>query len=216
MSAKKCEGMNPHTPKWTSILGSWWTPKILESDFRSQNPLNRDVLYIIGKLLEHRCLRWACMTRLDISNTSYGQKKGRESNWQFDFRPLKVKNRLNFLACRWRATYRWKALNKGCNFVWDFISIKSLDTKLWAPKVGGVSTLRILGVGVSGQNAIWVLVPWLRIEYIIRGKVLVSPKSRLWWVLWIRVCLWFVLAPKVFKLCINQFVVWFVQVHVSI
>jgi hypothetical protein len=24
------------------------------------------------------------MTRLDNSNTNYGQKKGRESNWQFD------------------------------------------------------------------------------------------------------------------------------------
>jgi hypothetical protein len=37
------------------------------------------------------------MTHLDISNTSYGQKKGRESNWQFDSRPLKVKNRPEFL-----------------------------------------------------------------------------------------------------------------------
>jgi hypothetical protein len=30
------------------------------------------------------------MTHLDIRNTSYGQKKGQESNWQFDSRPLKV------------------------------------------------------------------------------------------------------------------------------
>jgi hypothetical protein len=33
------------------------------------------------------------------------QKKGRESNWQFDSRPLKVWNRLDFLMCRWRAIY---------------------------------------------------------------------------------------------------------------
>jgi hypothetical protein len=79
---------------------SWWTPKSLENNFRGQNPLYREVLYIIGKLLERRCLKWACTTHLDIWNTSYGQKKGRESNWQFDSWPLKVRNWPNFLACR--------------------------------------------------------------------------------------------------------------------
>jgi len=33
------------------------------------------------------------MNHLDTSNTSYGQKKGRKSNWQFDSQPLKVGNR---------------------------------------------------------------------------------------------------------------------------
>jgi hypothetical protein len=41
------------------------------------------------------------------------KKKGRESNWQFDFRPLKIKNQLDFLACKWRATCSWKDLDKG-------------------------------------------------------------------------------------------------------
>jgi hypothetical protein len=41
--------------------------------------------YIIGKLLKRRCLKWVRMIHLDIQNTSYGQKKGRESNWQFEF-----------------------------------------------------------------------------------------------------------------------------------
>jgi hypothetical protein len=40
--------------------------------------------------------------------------------------------------------------------------------------------------------------------------VVASPKSRLWWVLWICVCLWFIYAPKVRQLCTNQLVVWFV------
>jgi hypothetical protein len=61
-------------------------------------------------------LNWAHMTHLDTSNTSYGQKKGRESNWQFDSRSQKVRNRPNFLVCRWRATYCWKALDEGYNF----------------------------------------------------------------------------------------------------
>jgi hypothetical protein len=33
--------------------------------------------------------------------------------------------------------------------------------------------------------------------------------ARLWWVLWIWVCPWLVLAPKMFQLCTNQLVVWF-------
>jgi len=43
-------------------------------------------------------------------------KKGRESKCQFDFRPLKVKNHPDLLACRWCATYHWKAFNEGYNF----------------------------------------------------------------------------------------------------
>jgi hypothetical protein len=42
-----------------------------------------------------------------------------------------------------------------------------------------------------------------------------SLKSRPWWVLWVPICPWFVLGPKVFKLCINQLVVWFVQIRLS-
>jgi hypothetical protein len=42
--------------------------------------------YIIRKLLERRYLKLAYIANLDIWNTSYGQKKGRESNCQFDSR----------------------------------------------------------------------------------------------------------------------------------
>ncbi len=34
-------------------------------------------------------------------------------------------------------------------------------------------------------------------EYTIWGKVMASPESGLWWVLWVLGCLWWVLAPKV-------------------
>jgi hypothetical protein len=81
------------------------------------------------------------MTHLDTSNASYGQKKGRKSNWQLP----KVRNRPDFLAFRWHVTYCWKNLNKGYNFALDFISIKGLQTKLWAPKVARFPTLGISG-----------------------------------------------------------------------
>ncbi len=58
--------------------------------------------------------------------------------------------------------------------------------------------MEILGshLGIPGQNDIWVLVPWPDTKYIIRGKVVASPKSRLWWVLWVRVYSWWVHAPR--------------------
>jgi hypothetical protein len=56
--------------------------------------------YIIGKLLERKYLKWAHIAHLDIWNTSYGQKKGRESNWQFNSWPLKVGNQPDF--CAWK------------------------------------------------------------------------------------------------------------------
>jgi hypothetical protein len=86
------------------------------------------------------------MTHFDTKNTSYGQKKGWESNGQFDSRPLKIKNCLDFLACRSCATYCWKALDEGYNFALDLISIGGLGTKLWAPKVTIVLTLGIFGL----------------------------------------------------------------------
>ncbi len=117
--------------------------------------------------MERRCLKWARMTHLDIWNASYCQKKGWESNCQFDSRPLKVKNRPDFLACRWCVTYRSKALDEGYNFSWDLISIKGLHTKLWAPKVVEVPTLRISGLpfGSPRKNVIFVATPlWAKCE----------------------------------------------------
>jgi hypothetical protein len=51
-------------------------------------------------------------------------------------------------------------------------------------------------LGIPGQNDIWVLVSWPGTKYTIRGKVVASPKSRSWWVLWICVYPWLVHAPK--------------------
>jgi hypothetical protein len=86
---------------------------------------------MIGNLLKFKCLKWARMTRLDIYNTSYGKKKGQESNWQFDSRPQKP----DFRACRWNAIHRWKALDESYNFASNLIPIRGLSKKLWPRKV---------------------------------------------------------------------------------
>jgi hypothetical protein len=115
-------------PFWE--LKSWWTSEISESDCKGQNPSPWGVLYTIGKLLKCRCPKWARMTHLNICNTSYGQKKGWESNWQFDSRPRKVGNRPDSFVCRWRVTRRWKALDEGYNFGLNPITIGGLHKKL--------------------------------------------------------------------------------------
>jgi hypothetical protein len=141
--------------EWTFTLqvsshyGSWspkWTLESSERDLRGQNPLVGKVIYIIGNLLKRRCLKWARITHLDIWNLSYDQKKGKKSNWQFDSRSLKVKNRPNFLAYGWRAAYRWKDLNESYNFASELITIEGLHAKLWASKAVGVPTIGILGL----------------------------------------------------------------------
>jgi hypothetical protein len=64
----------------------------------------------------------------------------------------KVKIFPNFLACRWRATYHWKAFNKGYNFALDLTSIGGLHTKLWASIVTGIPILGISGFPLGSSK----------------------------------------------------------------
>jgi hypothetical protein len=89
----KCEE-ETHTPK-SGNLESSWTPKNSELDCRGQNTSHWGVLDVIEKVLKSRCPKWPRMSHLDIFSLSYGQKKGQESNWQFDSRPKKFRNRPN-------------------------------------------------------------------------------------------------------------------------
>jgi len=109
---------------------------------------------------------------------------------------------------RWRATYRWKFFNEGYNFALDFISIRGLQTKLWAPKVAGVPTLAISGLSLGNLGTKCHLDVGLmeghKVYYKGEGGgfsqvqavvSLVNPS-----------CSWFILTPKVFQLCINHLV----------
>ncbi len=117
-------GVQENVREWTFTLsrqlplGELEYRRTLESsgnNYRGQNPLVWKVFYIIRNLLKPRCLKWARITHLDIWNTSYGQKKGRESNRH--------------------ATYRWKALNEDYNFVLNHISIEVCAQSYEAPKL---------------------------------------------------------------------------------
>jgi len=86
------------------------------------------------------------MSHLDICSPSYGQKKGQESNWQFDSRPLKVGNRPLSDIYRRSATWRWKALKESYKIASDLIPFGGLSKKLWMPKVPGVQLGTVWGL----------------------------------------------------------------------
>jgi hypothetical protein len=173
------------------------------------------ILYTIGKLLKCRCLKWAPFgyskhklwpkerprIKLPIWLSTI---KSQELPW---FSCVQVMCHISLESSRWRIQlcftphFNWRSTHK----VMGFQSFRS-------PNFENFETPNL---GVRGQNDIWVLALWLNTKNTIRRKVVASPKSRPWWVLWVRVCLWFVHTPKVFQLCTNQLVVWFVQVNVN-
>jgi hypothetical protein len=82
----KCEVVT-HTLE-NGTWESFGTPENSKFDCRGQNTSPWGVLYTVGKFLKCRCPKWPRMSRLDICSTSYGRKKGWESNWQFDPTPV--------------------------------------------------------------------------------------------------------------------------------
>jgi hypothetical protein len=121
-------------------LESSETPENSELELKVQNTSHWGVLGVIGKVLKCRCLHWPRIGHLDIFSSSYGQKKGRESNWQFDSRPQKVENRPLPNVCSRSATRSWKALDKSYKFGSKLVPIRVRGKKLWTPKVPGVQT----------------------------------------------------------------------------
>ncbi len=140
--------------RWDSHSQKWELG--VQLDCRGQNTSPWGVLYIVGKVLKCKCRKWPCMSHSDICSTSYGQKKGRESIWQFDSRPLKVKNRPDPGVCRWSATHHWKAFEESYKFSSDLTLIKGLSWELQAPKVPGVqsgtvSWLFLVSLGIKSH-----------------------------------------------------------------
>jgi len=124
----KCE-VATHTPK----NGIWKSSRIFENsehNCKGQNTSHWGVLYTVGKFLKCKCPKWPRMSHLDICSTNYIWKKGQESNWQFDSRPLKIKNRPNPNVCRWSATHHWKALKENYKFSLDLVPIRRRSEKL--------------------------------------------------------------------------------------
>jgi len=114
------------------------TLECLEFDSKAQNTSHWDVLGVIGKVLKRRYRKWPRTGHLDICSPSYGQKNGRESNWQFDSWPLNVGNRPVPDLRIESAIRRWKDLDEVYKFGSDLVAIRPESRELWAPKVPGL------------------------------------------------------------------------------
>jgi hypothetical protein len=188
-------------PLWE--VESRWTPETSESNCRGQTSMDYGFLYIIEKLLKRRYLKWARIAHLDIWNTSYDQKKGRESNSResasFDSQPLKAGNRPEILGCRKHATYRWRGLDETYNFALDRIAIGGLLAKLWGSKVPGVPFGAISGLplGSPGKNSHLDVASVESCRVYYKGEGGGFPQVRAVVSLVCPCCPWLVLAPKV-------------------
>ncbi len=134
------------------------TPECSELDSKGKNTSHWGVLGVIGKVLKRRYRKCPRIGNSDIYSSSYGQKKGRESNWQFDSRPLEVGNRPHPDVRFGSATWRWKDLDEGYNFGSDLVAIQLCSQELWRFKVSGVppGQFRDSISGVPGICAIWM------------------------------------------------------------
>ncbi len=108
------------------------------------------------------------------------QNKGSKSNWQFDFRPLKVENCLNFLMCKQHATYHWKKiLIRATTFLQTSSQLEVYTQNYKAPKSreSQLWEFQDSHLGIPKQNAIWMWASWRGTKYTIGGKVVASPSS---------------------------------------
>jgi hypothetical protein len=153
---------------------SRWTSETSECELKGQISMDCCALGTVGKLLKRRCLKWARIAHLDIWKASYGQKKGRESNWQFDSRPLKVGSTF-FRHPIWECDTALESSRRGLQLCFRPRRNRTLQSGDIGANLG---QFRDSHAGIPGKK---------EKVYTIRGKVVASPKSRPWWVLCVRV-----------------------------
>jgi hypothetical protein len=182
-------------------MGIWESFETFENsefDYKGQNILSWSVLYTIRKVLKCKCRNWPRMCHSDISSINYTPKKGQESNWQFDSRPLKVKNRPDLDVCRWSVTHHWKSLERSYKFALDLHSIVNLSKELWTPKVPRFQTgivLRLLlgnlgkkchlNASAAGKHIEYYMgegddFPWVRVvmNHVSQGSPVACPNTK--------------------------------------
>jgi hypothetical protein len=214
-SVGECEGMNLHTFKWVPTLGVKvpMDSRIFREQFQGSKPIGLKRSLYHWKFFGTWMSKMGSHDPFQYLTHRLWPKERMGVKLEVWLPPTKSQESPRFLACKWSATYYWKALNNGYNIFFNFISIRGSKTKLWAPKAVEVSTLGISELPLGGPKTKCHLgvSPMAKHRIYYKGEGGGFPQVR---VLWVWVCPWLVLAPKVFKLCTNQLVIWFVQVCV--
>ncbi len=201
--------MNLHTPKGASTLGvgvpvdSW----MFRERLQVSKPNSSKISLYHCKVIETWMSKMGLHDPFGHLKHKLWPKEGPRIKLIIWLLTTKSQDRFDFLVCKWRATYLWKAFDEVYNFI-DFISIGGLHTELWGPKVAKVSTLTISGLpfGSPGTKSHLdvSLVERHRVYYMGEGDGF--PQVRAVVNLMSVSCPWLILTPKVLQLCTNDLV----------
>jgi hypothetical protein len=78
----KCGGEAQHLEKLGFRV--LWDSQMFRARQQGEKHLALGCFDVVGNVLKLRYKKWHRIGHLDICSPSYGQKKGWESNWQFD------------------------------------------------------------------------------------------------------------------------------------
>jgi hypothetical protein len=112
----------------------------------------------INKALKCKCLKWARIVHLNLIFMNYDQKKGWESNWEFDFRPQIPWMQWSNDVWLGRVIHHWKDLFEGylCIFFKNLIWKIYEHPKFWDNKSPNFKTIIVPILGVLGKSDIWM------------------------------------------------------------
>jgi hypothetical protein len=162
-------GVKPNTPK-VGDLESSGTPECLGFDSKAQNTSHWGVLGVIGKVLKRRYWKCPRIGHLDICNPRYGQKKVRESNWQFR-RP------------NWECNRSFERYRRGLQVWFRPRRDQTSQSGVMSSRSPGTPTRTVSGQFRDSNLG----VPRSGTEYAIGRMVVAPPESGPWCVLWSKV-----------------------------
>jgi hypothetical protein len=201
-------GVKPNTSK-VGDLESSGTLECLEFDNKAQNTSHWSVLGVIGKVLKRKYRKWPRIGHLDICSPSYGQKKGWESNWQFDSRPP-----------NWECDMSLKRSRQGLQ-VWFRPRCKqTLQSGVMNSQSPGTPPETISGqfqdsnLGIPGKSDIRAWVPRRVTEYTIGSKVVAYSQVRAVVCLVVQSARGLSPHPRVFQKC-ELTTLWFVLMQIQ-
>ncbi len=136
--------------------------------------------------MKSRCPKWPRMSHLDVYSPSYGQKKGRESNCQFERKRLPITKSQESTRFTWlQATcdISLKSSRRGLQLCFRLHCNRRFAQEVIRPQSHESPRWRDFGTPTREsweRKTIWVQAPWRVTEYTIRGKVVASPKFGPW------------------------------------
>jgi hypothetical protein len=140
------------------------------------------VLYIIDKLLECRCVKWARIAHLEFETQVMAKRRAESQTTNLTPDQKKSRIDLIYLSTDGMQHIVGNPLTKATTFLETASRYEVCLQNYGVPKSqeSQLGRFRDSHLGVPGQKAIWIWASWRGAEYIIRGKVVASPKSRSW------------------------------------